>query len=89
MSFLLGRSYGRTIFRKDAKYLNLELLDRGERFFKKYGKLAIVFSKVIPVAPGITPFIAGVNKVKPGLFLAYDFFATVVIFVVIYSVLYG
>lgn len=45
ISFLLGHYLGQSIFRKDAKYLNLELLAKGERFFEKYGKFAILFSK--------------------------------------------
>ncbi len=89
VSFFLGYYLGHSIFREDAKYLNLKLLRKGENFFKKYGKFAILFSKWLPVAPGITPFIAGANKMNRYIFLIYDLIATIVIFAIIYGILYG
>ncbi|MDD5198116.1 MAG: VTT domain-containing protein [Candidatus Gracilibacteria bacterium] len=89
VSFFLGHSLERTIFTPDAKYLNTHLLQKGERFFEKYGKFAILFSKGLPVAPGITPFLAGINRMNRGMFLAYDLIATIVIFAIIYGTLYG
>lgn len=89
ISFFLGHSLERTVFTEDAKYFNVRLLEKGERFFQKYGKFAILFSKGLPIAPGITPFLAGINRMNRTMFLVYDFIATAGIFAIIYGMLYG
>lgn len=49
VGFLIGRRYGRRMFKPDARVFKTEYLDRTEQFFERWGRWAIVLARFVPV----------------------------------------
>lgn len=56
---LLGRRYGRRLFRDDARVLRADRLEAAEDFFDRHGSLALVLGRFVPVMRTYVPFAAG------------------------------
>jgi membrane-associated protein len=59
VGFLLGRRYGRRLFRPGARVLKPERLDDAERFFRRYGAASLVLGRFVPVVRTYVPLAAG------------------------------
>ncbi|MBN9154900.1 MAG: VTT domain-containing protein [Microbacterium sp.] len=49
LGFLLGRRYGRRLFRPGATVLKEKYLEDTERFFARWGSLALVLARFVPI----------------------------------------
>jgi membrane-associated protein len=49
VGFVLGRRYGRRLFRDDARVLTTRRLAETERFFDRWGRWAIVLARFVPI----------------------------------------
>ncbi|TLZ25321.1 MAG: hypothetical protein E6K29_15885, partial [Gammaproteobacteria bacterium] len=66
------------------RLLKLEYLRRTEEFFRRYGAMAILLSRFVPIIRTCAPFVAGVGRMPYRRFLVYNFaggFAWVLLFV--------
>jgi membrane-associated protein len=63
-----------SIFRR---ILNKKHTDKAHKFFEKYGLLAIIFSRFIPIVRTFTPIAAGIAKMKYPLFVNYSFIGSI------------
>ncbi len=59
VGFYLGHSVGRRLFKPDARVLKTKHLDAAEAFFEKYGALALVLGRFIPIVRTYIPVAAG------------------------------
>lgn len=59
VGFWLGHRFGRRLFKPDAKILKTDHLERAEAFFLKYGPLALVLGRFIPIVRTYIPVAAG------------------------------
>lgn len=57
--FYLGHRFGRKLFKKDAKLLKLERLEKAEEFFHRRGPLALIIGRFIPIIRTYVPLAAG------------------------------
>lgn len=64
----LEKLHNYSIFRKLFKK---EYLDRGHKFFDKYGKVTIVFSRFVPIIRTFAPIVAGIVRMNYFSFLRY------------------
>ena len=71
VSFFLGRK-GVKIFRQEAKIFKLHYLEKGERFFKKYGAKSVFWGRFIGWVRPVIPFVAGLFKMKQGPFFFWN-----------------
>lgn len=58
VGFWLGHRFGRKLFKPDAKILITEHLEQAEAFFLKYGPLALVLGRFIPIVRTYIPVAA-------------------------------
>jgi len=72
VNYWVGYRLGRRVFRKDARILKLEYLQRTEAFYEKYGGRAVVLARFLPILRTYAPFVAGASKMPYGRFIAFS-----------------
>lgn len=74
-----GAKGGQPFFNRFGKYflVHEKDLDLAERWFKKYGKAAVFFGRLLPVIRTYISFPAGFSKMAIGQFLFYTIIGTV------------
>ena len=60
-----------------AKILREDHVDKAHQFFVKHGKIAVVFSRFVPIVRTFTPIVAGVVKMDYNTFLKYSFLGSI------------
>ncbi|WP_102128381.1 DedA family protein [Deinococcus planocerae] len=71
--YLIGRRFGPAVFRRrDARLLRPEYLTRTQAYFERYGRLAVVVARFIPVVRTVTPTLAGVGRMPYPTFLGFS-----------------
>ncbi|MBS0365900.1 MAG: VTT domain-containing protein [Proteobacteria bacterium] len=71
-NYSIGRMVGPAAFSGRIRLLKVEYLRRTEEFFRRYGALAIVLSRFMPIVRTCAPFVAGVGRMPYAKFLAYN-----------------
>lgn len=71
--YRVGAKWGKPFFSRFGKYFLVHEsdLDLAERWFKKYGKAAVFFSRLLPVIRTYISFPAGLSKMEIRPFLFY------------------
>jgi membrane-associated protein len=57
--------------------LKQEHIDKAHKFFNKYGKVAIVFSRFVPIVRTFTPIVAGIARVPYKFFTKYSLIGSI------------
>src|SRR6187397_3629774 len=73
-NYHIGRWIGPAAFNGKIRFLKVEYLRRTEAFFLKYGPVAIVSSRFVPILRTCAPFVAGIGRMPYGRFQAYNIF---------------
>ncbi|HXZ59707.1 MAG TPA: VTT domain-containing protein [Steroidobacteraceae bacterium] len=71
VNYSIGRAIGPPAFSGRYRLLKVEYLRRTEAFFLRYGALAILLSRFMPIIRTCAPFVAGIGRMPWGRFLAY------------------
>jgi len=71
-SYWIGRKAGPSVFKEGRRILNPKNYARGEALFKKHGKKAIFFARLIGPMNLVTPFLAGIYRVPYREFLMFN-----------------
>jgi membrane-associated protein len=72
-NYAIGRWLGKTYFRdRGARWLNPAYLERTHEFYEKYGGMAVVISRFVPIIRTYVPFVAGLGAMTPARFTAYN-----------------
>jgi membrane-associated protein len=72
-NYHIGRWIGPPAFSGTIRFLKMEYLQRTEAFFEKYGSMAIVISRFVPILRTCAPFVAGVARMPYARFQGYNF----------------
>ncbi len=74
-AYEVGRHGGRTLVSKYGRYILVSLndLDRSERFFARYGGLAVLVCRVLPVVRSFIAVPAGIARMPLARFHLYTF----------------
>jgi len=73
-NYAIGRWIGPPAFSGRYRWLKVEYLRRTEEFFLRYGGLAVLVSRFMPIVRTCAPFVAGVGRMPYARFLAFNFF---------------
>ena len=57
--------------------LKQEYIDKTHKFFGKYGRSAIVFSRFVPIIRTFTPIVAGIARVPYKFFIKYSLISSI------------
>ena len=70
--YTLGRRFGRRLFTPDARVLRTSRLEEAERFFHRYGPVALVLGRFVPVVRTYVPLAAGVAALSYRWFVGWN-----------------
>jgi membrane-associated protein len=74
-NYAIGRYLGPRLFKDQrSRWLNPRYLERTHAFYEKYGGLAVVISRFIPIVRTYVPFVAGLGAMSYARFTAYNVF---------------
>ncbi|WCZ36483.1 DedA family protein [Corynebacterium heidelbergense] len=72
VGFFLGRRFGRRLFKPNARILKLRHLEEAEEFFAKYGPLALVLGRFVPIVRTYVPLAAGTAAMSYRRFVVWN-----------------
>jgi membrane-associated protein len=74
VNYSIGHFIGPRVFRDDARHplLNRQHLDRAHAFFEKYGGMAVVLTRFVPIIRTFVPFVAGAGAMRYTAFAMYN-----------------
>lgn len=71
--YLFGVKTGQTLYNKpDTLFYKKKYIETAETFYKKYGGIALVMGRFLPIVRTFAPILAGVVKVNPLVFSFYN-----------------
>lgn len=71
--YLIGRRYGPSVFRRqDSRFFRPEYVERTQAFFARYGGLALILARFVPVVRTVAPTMAGVGGLPYLRFLTFS-----------------
>ena len=79
VNYSIGHFVGPRVFRADEKHplLNRQHLDRAHAFFEKYGGMAVVLTRFVPIIRTFVPFVAGAGAMRYSAFALFNVFGGV------------
>lgn len=74
VNYSIGHFIGPRVFRADEAHplLNRKHLDRAHAFFEKYGGMAVVLTRFVPIIRTFVPFVAGAGAMRYTAFALYN-----------------
>jgi membrane-associated protein len=72
VNYSVGRAIGPRAFSGRYRFLKVEYLRQTEAFFQRYGAMAIIVSRFMPIIRTFAPFVAGIGKMHYGRFQSYN-----------------
>lgn len=72
VGYVLGRYFGRRLFKDDARVLRTDRLEETERFFARYGAPSLVLGRFIPIVRTFVPLVAGTARMPYPRFLLWN-----------------
>jgi membrane-associated protein len=78
VNYAIGSYVGPRVFRAEAagdtwsRLLNRQHLDRAHAFFEKYGGMAVVLTRFVPIIRTFVPFVAGAGAMRYAAFALYN-----------------
>jgi membrane-associated protein len=76
VNYSVGHFIGPRVFRADETHplLNRQHLDRAHAFFEKYGGMAVVLTRFVPIIRTFVPFVAGAGAMRYSAFALFNVF---------------
>jgi membrane-associated protein len=78
VNYSIGHFVGPRVFRAESsggtmdRLLNRQHLDRAHAFFEKYGGMAVVLTRFVPIIRTFVPFVAGAGAMRYPIFALYN-----------------
>lgn len=71
--YWFGYKTGEALYKKeDTLFFKKKYITTAEEFYKKYGGLALIMGRFLPIVRTFAPILAGVVKVRPHVFLFFN-----------------
>jgi membrane-associated protein len=72
VGYLIGRRFGRRLFKPDARVLKTVYLDKADAFFTKHGPQALVLARFVPIVRTFIPPIVGMSQLPYRKFVLWN-----------------
>ena len=72
-NYWIGHFVGPAVFKQEqSRLFKRSYLEKTHRFYEKYGNIAVILARFIPIVRTFTPFVAGIGRMTYRRFLVYD-----------------
>lgn len=79
LNYFIGNKFGEYIqSRKKFFFLKREYIEITKKYFQNNGAKIIIISRFIPIIRTVTPFVAGINKMKYQVYLFYSIIGSLI-----------
>jgi membrane-associated protein len=73
VNYAIGYRLGPRVFRSErSRFLNRQYLERTHEFYERYGPIAIVLARFVPIIRTFAPFVAGIGRMTYARFAVYN-----------------
>ena len=73
VGYAIGYKAGPLVFDKpNARFFKKEYVEKSAAFFEKYGRVAVILARFVPVVRTVATVMAGVSKMNPRIYTAYS-----------------
>lgn len=73
VGYWFGTYVGRAIYKRpNSRFFKQEHVQFAHDFFEKYGRLAVLLARFVPIARTFTPILAGVGRMNYRIFIFYN-----------------
>ena len=73
VGYAIGYKAGPLVFDKpNARFFKKEYVEKSAAFFEKYGRVAVILARFVPVVRTVATVMAGVSKMNPRVYTAYS-----------------
>jgi membrane-associated protein len=72
VNYGIGRAIGPPAFSGRYRLLKVQYLRRTEDFFRRYGGMAVLLSRFMPIIRTCAPFVAGIGRMPFARFMAFN-----------------
>ena len=72
VNYWLGHFIGPKVFETEHRLIKKEYLHKAQHFYDKYGGIAILLARFVPIVRTFAPFVAGVAKMDYKKFILYN-----------------
>lgn len=71
--YFIGQRFGPAVFRnQNSRFFKPEYVVEAQKFFVKYGALAVILARFVPIVRTLVPTLAGVSRMPFGLYTLYN-----------------
>ncbi|CAM3300329.1 DedA family protein [Deinococcus saxicola] len=76
--YFIGQRFGPAVFRnQNSRFFKPEYVQEAEKFFVKYGALAVILARFVPIVRTLVPTLAGVSRMPFMLYTLYNIIGAV------------
>ncbi|MEO5832540.1 MAG: VTT domain-containing protein [Nakamurella sp.] len=72
VGYAIGFKVGPAVFTDHSKFLKTEYVDRSHVFFQRYGRVAVMLARFVPIVRTIATVMAGVSRMNVRLYALYS-----------------
>lgn len=77
-NYAIGCKLGPAVFRSEkSKIFNKDYLNKAHAFYEKYGGMAIILGRFMPIIRTFVPFVAGIGKMGYARYTLFNFIGSV------------
>ena len=79
VGYLIGHKFGPSVFeRKESGVFSVKNVERTNAFFERFGAMAVILARFVPVVRTFTPVAAGVGHMNYRKYTLYNFIGAVI-----------
>lgn len=72
INYMIGRKVGPAIFERETRFIKKEYLVKTHAFYEKYGAMAVILSRFLPIFRTFVPFVAGIGQMDWKKYMLYN-----------------
>jgi membrane-associated protein len=78
VNYAIGYKLGPAVFRSEkSRFFRREYLDKAHEFYEKYGGMAVILGRFMPIIRTFVPFVAGIARMGYARYTLFNFIGSV------------